>query len=230
MHLSLLISIYASKSCILSLLISIYILIYILIFTHKRTSTMIKTAIIVDDEQSGSEHLERLLGFCKDIEVIANVHIPEDAIEIITYEKPDIVFLDIEMPRMSGFEVLEIIRNQGINPIVVFTTGYSQYTIKAIKAQAFDYLLKPIILDELKETLHRLSYNGIKSLCNKSHLTKHLSPRENIILDSVTLGKTSREIGKELFISKTTVDTHRRNILEKTGAKSTTELLTWLMS
>jgi len=186
---------------------------------------MIKTAVIVDDEQAGREHLERLLGFCKDIEIIANVGTPEEAIETITNKKPDILFLDIEMPRMSGFEILEITRNQGINPRVVFTTGFSQYTIKAIKAQAFDYLLKPIILDELKETIIRLSTNRIKKHRLKSSVTDLLSDREIEILDLVTLGKTSSEIGEELFISKTTVDTHRRNILEKTGARSTTELL-----
>jgi len=190
---------------------------------------MSKTAIIVDDEQAGCDNLERLLGYCKEIEIVAITKIPEKAIELITEKKPDILFLDVEMPRMSGFEVLEITRNQGLNPIVIFTTAYNQYAIKAIKTQAFDYLLKPIVLDELKETLSRLSNNCFSSQHLNSSIISLLSPREIEILEMVTQGKTSKEIAAELFISKTTVDTHRRNILEKTGARSTSELLMKVM-
>lgn len=185
---------------------------------------MTKTAIIVDDEQSGRDYLERLLGFCENVKVIAKTGIPEKALELITEKKPDILFLDVEMPRMSGFEVLKTTRNQGLNPTVIFTTGYSQYAIKCIKEQVFDYLLKPIIFDELKQTLKRLD-----SCVNKSKLNPKiaglLSKRETEILNMITEGKTSKEIGMELFISKTTVDTHRRNILEKTGARKIVELL-----
>ncbi len=188
-------------------------------------SYMIKTAIIVDDEEAGIANMERLLGYCNDIKVVATSKVPEDAVELITEKKPDILFLDVEMPRMSGFEVLEITRNQGLNPIVIFTTGYNQYAIKAIKAQAFDYLLKPIVLDELKETLARLSNNSIIGHRFNSSIASLLSPREIEILEMVITGKTSKEIASELFISKTTVDTHRRNVLEKTDCRSTSELL-----
>ena len=184
-----------------------------------------KTAIIVDDEEAGLENMERLLVFCEDIKVVGKTKVPEEAIDLITEKKPDILFLDVEMPRMSGFEVLEITRNQGLNPITIFTTGYNQYAIKAIKAQAFDYLLKPIILDELKETLDRLSNNSIIGHRFNSNIANLLSPREIEILEMVIVGKTSKEIAAELFISKTTVDTHRRNVLEKTGCRSTSELL-----
>ena len=186
---------------------------------------MIKTAVIVDDEQAGRDHLERLLGFCREVKVIAKIGIPEEALEIITNLKPDLLFLDIEMPRISGFDIMEITRNQGLNPIIIFTTGYSQYAIKAIKEQAFDYLLKPIILDELKETIKRLAGNGVNNKQLKESISKLLSPREIEIINLIIHGRTSKEIGNELFISKTTVDTHRRNILEKTGAKRITELM-----
>ncbi len=190
---------------------------------------MIKTAIIIDDEEAGLENMERLLGLCDEIEVVAKTKIPEEAVSLITDKKPDIIFLDVEMPRMSGFEVLEITRNQGLNPIVIFTTGYNQYAIKAIKAQAFDYLLKPIVLDELKETLSRLSNNSIIGHRLNSSIASLLSPREIEILELVIQGKTSKEIAEKLFISKTTVDTHRRNLLEKTGCRSTSELLMRVM-
>lgn len=191
---------------------------------------MVKTAIIVDDEEAGIANMERLLGYCSDIEVVASTQVPEEAIELITINKPDILFLDVEMPRMSGFEVLEITRNQGLSPIVIFTTGYNQYAIKAIKAQAFDYLLKPIVLDELKETISRLSNTNIIGHRVNADITNLLSPREIEILEMVIQGKTSKEIAAELFISKTTVDTHRRNVLDKTGCRSTSELLMKVIS
>lgn len=165
------------------------------------------------------------MGFCVEVEVIAKIGVPEEAIEIITNLKPDLLFLDIEMPRISGFDIMEITRNQGLNPIIIFTTGYSQYAIKAIKEQAFDYLLKPIILDELKETIKRLAGNRINNKQLKESISKLLSPREIEIINLIIQGKTSKEISNELFISKTTVDTHRRNILEKTGTKRITELM-----
>lgn len=186
---------------------------------------MIKTAIIVDDEEAGIANLERLLGYCEDIKVVAKTKVPEEAINLITDKKPDIIFLDVEMPRMSGFEVLEITRNQGLSPIVIFTTGYNQYAIKAIKAQAFDYLLKPIVLDELKETLSRLSNSSIIGHRVNANISSLLSPREVEILEMIIQGKTSKQIAELLFISKTTVDTHRRNILDKTSCNSTSELL-----
>jgi two-component system LytT family response regulator len=105
-------------------------------------------AIIVDDEVSGAKGLERLLSrYCPSVEVIALAHSIDDAEQKITTLKPDIVFLDIEMPFGSGFDLLRRIKE--INFEVVFTTAYSQYAIKAFKHNAIDYLLKPVDPDEL---------------------------------------------------------------------------------
>ena len=185
---------------------------------------MKKTAIIVDDEHRGLDMLEHLLEFCDEVDVIGKYTNPEKAIEKIFKQKPQLLFIDVEMPHMSGFEVLELIRSQGISPITIFITGYSQYAIKAIKEQAFDYLLKPVVLDELKQTIRRLDERTYKSKL-PSRIINLLSKRETEVLNMITQGKTSKEIGMELFISKTTVDTHRRNILEKTGARKIVELL-----
>ncbi|PLX01990.1 MAG: hypothetical protein C0595_12475 [Marinilabiliales bacterium] len=190
---------------------------------------MKKTAIIVDDEIAGLEHLSRLLNTCADVQLLASTTIPEEAIELITKNKPDILFLDIEMPRISGFEVLEITRNQGLIPYVVFTTAYSQYAIKAIKENAFDYLLKPIDIEELRITLDRIDEVVNTPNLYPNNLTRILSRRELQILELIVEGKTSKEIGEELFISKVTVDTHRRNILEKTKAKSTADLIATIL-
>lgn len=191
---------------------------------------MRKTVIIVDSDSTSRDDLDRLLEFCGNVSLIAKTGNANRAIELVTVKKPDIIFIDIEMPIMSGFEIVEITRNMGLNPVVIFTTSKTQYAIKAIKFQAFDYLIKPVMLDELKETLIRFS----NSVFNIQHLNltlgNLLSQREVEVFDMVIHGNTSRDIAEKLFISKTTVDTHRRNILVKTGAKNTSELLVKAMA
>ena len=142
---------------------------------------------------------------------------------------PDIVFLDVEMPKKSGFDVVHEVRKQNINPTFIFVTGYNQYAIKAIHNAAFDYLLKPIDIDELKNTINRFynlqeekkQINLPSELKNKFSLT----PREIEIIELIAKCKSSKEIANILFLSRHTVDTHRRNILKKTGMNTTAELL-----
>jgi len=105
-------------------------------------------AIIIDDEKTGAKGLQVLLKKnCSDITVIAVEHSAEEGINSILRLKPDLVFLDIEMPGGTGFDVIEATRE--VNYEVVFTTAYEHYAIKAFKTQAVDYLLKPIDTDEL---------------------------------------------------------------------------------
>jgi len=186
-------------------------------------------SIIVDDEREARDRLSELLKKVEGVVISDSVGDPEIAIRKIIKLKPDIVFLDIEMPGMNGFEVVHEVRSNLIYPTFIFVTGYDQYTIKAIKNAAFDYLLKPIDIDELKESLERyrkekklkLDPETIKSKFQNTPLTD----REIEIIQLLIQGKTSKEIAEELFISKNTVDTHRRNILEKTNLNSTAELI-----
>ena len=108
---------------------------------------MIKT-IIIDDEQDGRESLEQALTeYCSEIEIMAICSGPEEGIEAITRLEPDLVFLDVQMPKMSGFDVLQQLAP--INFQVIFVTSYERYAVKAIKFSALDYLLKPLDVDEL---------------------------------------------------------------------------------
>jgi len=116
---------------------------------------MIK-AIIVDDELNCCEILATLLvRYCPDVKVVATCYSGEDALPVIQQEKPQIVFLDIEMPRMNGFEMLENLPE--INFEVIFTTSYDQYAIKAFRFSALDYLLKPIDREELQKAVQKVS-------------------------------------------------------------------------
>ncbi|MEO6845555.1 MAG: LytTR family DNA-binding domain-containing protein, partial [Ginsengibacter sp.] len=108
-----------------------------------------KTAIIIDDELKGRIALsQKLHDYCSDVRLIGEAENGEEGIKLIEKIKPDIVFLDIEMPRMNGFDML--LRLPQKNFDLIFTTAYDQYAIKAIKYAAFDYLLKPIDIEELK--------------------------------------------------------------------------------
>jgi two-component system LytT family response regulator len=112
-------------------------------------------SIIVDDELKSRESLKILLeDFCDNVEVKALCQNVEEGIEAISVHKPDVVFLDIQMQRETGFDLLAKIKN--IDFEVIFTTAYSEYAIKAFKFSAIDYLLKPIDIEELKRALSKV--------------------------------------------------------------------------
>ncbi len=112
-------------------------------------------ALIVDDEFEARENLTGFLNeLAPDIEIIASVNSTKAAESIIQTEKPDIVFLDIEMPEETGIEFLKRIDNNTFE--TVFVTAYNEYAIKAFKLNAIDYILKPINKDYLEKTLERL--------------------------------------------------------------------------
>jgi two-component system, LytTR family, response regulator len=121
--------------------------------------------VIIDDELKSRESLKILLDdFCDNIEVKAVCENCAQGIEAIKTYNPDVVFLDIQMHRESGFDLLSQLST--IRFEVIFTTAYSEYAIKAFKVSAIDYLLKPISIDELKKALEKVEkkLNGNISL------------------------------------------------------------------
>ncbi len=113
-------------------------------------------AIIVDDELRARALLDNLIKeYCADISVIEQCVDLPNAVKTIRKLKPDIVFLDIEMPGHSGLELLDFFNEDELNFAIIFTTAYNQYAIEAIKLSAFDYILKPIEPEELEKSLER---------------------------------------------------------------------------
>jgi len=113
-------------------------------------------AIIIDDEAPALETLKlKLEMYCESIEVVAVCHSAKEGLQAINEHKPDLVFLDIEMPWMNGFEMLECL-GDNINFEVVFVTAYDQYAIRAFKVKAQDYLLKPVDKDDLINCVNRI--------------------------------------------------------------------------
>jgi two-component system LytT family response regulator len=99
------------------------------------------TCVIIDDEQLARELLREYIEQTSNITIVGEATKGKDAVEMIDNLKPDLIFLDVQMPGMNGFDVLDDITH---DPYVVFTTAYDQYAIKAFEKNAVDYLLKPI--------------------------------------------------------------------------------------
>lgn len=116
-------------------------------------------ALLVDDEKHCLETLAwQLQKYCPQVEVVAACSSAAEAISILQEEQVDLLFLDIEMPHMNGFEMLDAL--QPINFEVIFTTAYDMFAVKAFKFSAVDYLLKPIDRDELVQALNKFQTRG----------------------------------------------------------------------
>ncbi len=111
-------------------------------------------AIVIDDEKTSRDTLINMLArYCINVDVVDKADGFISGVESIHLYKPDLVFLDIQMADGSGFKLLDTIKD--INFEVIFTTAYDQYAIKAIKYSALDYLLKPIVPDDLKNAIEK---------------------------------------------------------------------------
>ena len=118
---------------------------------------MKRRALIVDDERQARKRLERLLVAHSDsIEIIGEASDGLAAVESMNTHEPDVVFLDIEMPGLGGFDVLDSIAQESW-PVVVFVTAYEHYAIRAFEVHALDYLMKPVTAVRLAQCIERLA-------------------------------------------------------------------------
>lgn len=151
-------------------------------------------AIIVDDEELARSSLRFLLQEnCKNVHICGIAKSVEEAQELLLTEDVDLIFLDIAMPGKNGFELIPDAKESHAQ--VVFTTAFDQYALKAIKAGALDYLLKPIDIEELKETVNKaVKIIGLRaSAADKSESLKNLS---TILTDKCDVKKISLPNGQ----------------------------------
>lgn len=112
-------------------------------------------AVIIDDEIKSRELLNNMVAkHCPELSVVGMADSVNAGVELVKKHNPDIIFLDIEMPDGTGFDLLEQV--QGTNAAIIFTTAYDRYAVKAIKFSALDYLLKPIDAEELKAAVSKI--------------------------------------------------------------------------
>ncbi len=142
--------------------------------------------VIVDDEPHAVKGLQSILAEDKRLFVAGGISNPGEAVSFISEKKPDLLFLDIQMPEMNGFELLKALKETNVTPTIIFVTAYDRYAVEAIKHAAFDYLLKPIDKKELKISLDRFfameQEEEIKSRYLK--LLEAVSPNQKIMFSS----------------------------------------------
>jgi two-component system LytT family response regulator len=124
-------------------------------------------AIIIDDEKLARDIVKTYLSKYPSIEIIGECTNGFDAVKMISDDAPDLIFLDIQMPKLTGFEMLEIIDNP---PVIIFTTAFDQYAIKAFEVNATDYLLKPFSEERFDDAINK----AVKQVENKTGLDKKL--------------------------------------------------------
>lgn len=191
------------------------------------------TIVIAEDHQAlidgvmlslEKEHDMRVVGFANDGEVL---------LDIVRDKKPTIVITDIRMPKLEGINATTILKKEfpEIRVIAFSMFDQNEAVMQMKLAGASGYIMKNASLNQLVETIRKVA-NGIECfdeniILNDSTLQENhsLSKRENEILKLIGEGKTSLEIADILFISKNTVDTHRKNILHKLGIQGKTDLL-----
>jgi len=128
---------------------------------------MIK-AIIIDDEQESRNAISNILNnFCENISIVGQAKNVDEGVKIVNAKKPDVVFLDIQMPDGTGFDLLEKIEKVEFQ--VIFVTAYDQYALKAIKFSALDYILKPVDPQQLIDAVNKIREpnNGITTITKK---------------------------------------------------------------
>ncbi|MFT5697673.1 MAG: DNA-binding LytR/AlgR family response regulator [Desulforhopalus sp.] len=125
-------------------------------FSFFLKSVMKIRCIIVDDEQPARDELRYLLSSFDDVEIIGDVESVGKAVVMIENSDPDLVFLDIQMPGRTGFDLIKTLSGKGHIPLFVFVTAYDNYAVKAFEKSAVDYLLKPLSAKRLALTMERV--------------------------------------------------------------------------
>ena len=157
--------------------------------------------LVIDDEPPARRKLKMMLGSEPDIEIVGEAANGLDAISAIETHKPDAIFLDIQMPGMNGFEVLDALSPESL-PLVVFVTAYDQHAVKAFDVHAVDYLLKPFDRARLQSCLTRLRSDRVALSSQLKELLAEFRTREYLARvavkshGKVLFVKTNEEIGR----------------------------------
>lgn len=132
--------------------------------------------IIVDDEKDALNFIESIIkDYCPQLEVVGTADSAKKGIKIINEKKPDLVFLDVEMPRGSGFDLLSSIPDKSFD--VIFVTAFNHYAVKAIKFSAVDYILKPINISEFIQAINKVM--------KKRELSQNQAPGYMALLENI---------------------------------------------
>ena len=143
------------------------------------------TCIIIDDEELARQRLIRLITPYDVFEIVAQAANGLEGLKLVEAHQPDVIFLDVEMPVMNGFEMLSKLKKQ---PKVIFTTAYDQYAIKAFEENSLDYLLKPVEKDRLDKCVAKLQAMHKPMEMPLKQLLEQLRPKKEIKTLTVKIG------------------------------------------
>jgi two-component system LytT family response regulator len=153
-------------------------------------------AVIVDDESAGIEVLEYALKrHCPDIDLIQSFTSSTEALAKVPELMPDVLFVDVEMPQLNGFELVEKLSSHSIQ--VIFTTAYNEFALKAFRVSALDYLLKPIDSDELKAAVEKLKAVSRNDSHSMEALLDYIKGQKQISKISISTEKGIHFIDEE---------------------------------
>ena len=163
--------------------------------------------IIVDDELLARERVRKLLDREPDVEVVAECGDGREAIKVIEKEAPDLVFLDVQMPEVDGFGVVDALQGTAM-PAIIFVTAYDKFALRAFEVHALDYLLKPFDRERFQKALDRAR----RQIHNRQ--TDQLGARLNSLLDELKGGGDEKAQPK--YLARLAVKTEGRVVLLKT--------------
>lgn len=194
--------------------------------------------VIVDDHPIVIEGLKNLLSNENNIEITGTFHNGQDLLSYLNIHSVDLILLDITLPDSNGMELCKSIKQKSIHTMILMISNHTERSIilETIQNGASGYLLKNSTLDELRHCIAEALKGNIcysrevvdiisRPSKNASFGIPKLTRREQQILGLLAKGKTSQVIGQELFLSPLTVDTHRRNLIQKFAVKNVAELI-----
>jgi DNA-binding NarL/FixJ family response regulator len=194
--------------------------------------------IIADDHVIFRQGLLNLLKSAPDLSVIGEAGGGAETLELILRERPDIAILDISMPGLDGFEILQKIQSMGIATKVIFLTMHNETLTarRALQLKASGYVLKDNAFEDLLYAVKAVSAGGtfispsvserlMKASSEEGKEVHILTIREREVLKLIASGFTNKQIAVQLFISVKTVETHRTNIMQKLDVHTTADLV-----
>lgn len=191
--------------------------------------------LVVDDHPLLRDGLAALLGMQADMRLVGEAGDGEHAVSQYLALRPDVVLMDLQLPRVDGVEAITRIRRHDPRARIIVLTTYrgDVRAVRALQAGASGYLLKDMLRHELIDTI-RTVYSGRRAgvpaalaASIAAHVVEDsLSPRETEVLGHVAAGRSNKAIGEQMRISEQTVKAHMKNIMEKLGARDRTHAVT----
>ena len=198
------------------------------------------TVVLADDQRVVREGLATLLGLLPDIEVLGTASDGEEAIALVERLRPDVVLMDLRMPRCDGVEATRRLREQGATTHVVVLTTYAddRSVVEALRAGARGFLTKDAGADEIERAIAAVvrgdavidpavQHHLVDAVAGRPELPDGLTPREVEVLTLVAQGLSNTEIAAKLFVSEATVKSHINHLFAKTGVRDRAQAVTY---